>query len=469
MSFNSVTFLLLLPAVVLLSAALRSRLRLQNLFLLAFSLFFYGYWDWRFLLLMMATIGVDYSVALRIAASASPVARRRWLLLSLVSNLGLLGTFKYYDFFAASLSALLARMGVQASLPMLNLILPIGISFYTFQSLSYTLDVYWKRMEPVRRLSDFALFVSFFPHLVAGPIMLARDFIPQLERPKRPTAAQVREGAYLVLYGLFLKIAVGDAAAGIVDSSLADTESGWIAVLSGAFAFSLQIYGDFAGYSNIARGCAKLLGVELMVNFANPYTSTSITEFWRRWHISLSTWLRDYLYVPLGGNRLGFRRACLNLMIVMLLGGLWHGARWTFVVWGGLHGLYLVIHKLMLRRGEPPVSGPAVRVLKGLGIFVLVSLTWIFFRVQDLGDALSHFRSLATLRPGGNWSPDSLLHLAVVFAFVLPFEMMSRFSRGWDLAPLRWPWWLRGPLYAFLVWSVFGGIGGQHNFIYFQF
>ncbi len=467
MTFNSYLFLLLLPGVVLVSASLSRWVRFQNLFLLAFSLFFYGYWDWRFLLLLGATVLVDYTVALRISASASPASRRRWLWVSLVSNLGLLGAFKYYDFFAAGLSTLLASVGLGVSLPLLKVVLPIGISFYTFQSLSYTLDVYWGRMPPVRRLTDFALFVSFFPHLVAGPIMLARDLIPQLERPKRPSAIQVREGAFLVLYGLFQKVVIADTAASIVDYVYIHMrESGWILLLAGAVAFSLQIYGDFAGYSNIARGCAKLLGVELMINFANPYLSTSITEFWRRWHISLSTWLRDYLYVPLGGNRLGFRRACLNLMIVMLLGGLWHGANWTFVVWGGLHGLYLVIHKLLLRRGVPQGTGPVVRVLKGLGIFLLVSLTWVFFRAPSLPVGLEYLGGILTLQSGG-WQ-GLTFQVLVIAGVLLPFEVVSRFA-GDDLRPLAWRWPVRGLLYACLAWLVFGGIGAQRTFIYFQF
>lgn len=468
MSFASPVFLFCLPGVVLASWLLHRRVRLQNLFLLAFSLFFYGWWDWRFLGLLVATVLVDYAVGLRIAAARSPQARRAWLGLGLAFGLGTLGFFKYFDFFSGSLQALLSALGFKATLPVLDLILPMGLSFYTFRAFSYLIDVHRVRMAPVRSLLDYALYETFFPQLVAGPIERAHNLLPRLQAPKRPSPEQWHRGGYLLLYGLFQKVAVGDAAGSIADIALHHPYGGWVTVLTGTLAFTIQIYGDFAGYSNIARGCASLLGVDLMVNFRTPYFSASVTEFWHRWHISLSTFLRDYLYIPLGGNRLGEARSHLNLMVVMLLGGLWHGASWTFVVWGGLHGLYLAVHKRLLRSHPPAVSDARIgSLLKQVGTFALVSLTWLFFRDPTVADAWRHLRILATLQDGA-WSPNTLIELGMIAAFLIPLDWLAH-VRGTDTSPLGWPWWLRGPLYACFIASIYGGIGGRHPFLYYRF
>jgi D-alanyl-lipoteichoic acid acyltransferase DltB (MBOAT superfamily) len=310
---------------------------------------FYGWWDSRFLLLLAFSTTVDYYCALKIAETDVESTRKKYILVSLISNLGILGFFKYFNFFVSSAHDALQTVGWNVSTPVLQIILPLGISFYTFQAISYTIDVYRRTIGPSRDFVAFALSVCYFPHLVAGPIQRASFLLPQLERDRRVRWVQIREGAGLIVYGLFKKVGVADAIAPLVDLRFASPGLyGWTDLLFAVYLFAIQIYCDFSGYSDIARGTSKLFGIELMLNFDHPYFSTSITEFWRRWHISLSTWLREYLYIPLGGNRHGVRRTYRNLLLTMLLGGLWHGANWTFVVWGGLHGLYLSIHKMLL-------------------------------------------------------------------------------------------------------------------------
>jgi D-alanyl-lipoteichoic acid acyltransferase DltB (MBOAT superfamily) len=298
----------------------------QNVFLLAASYFFYATWDWRFLSLILTSTTLDFFVARAIAGSSVDRVRRRYLLLSLCVNLGILGVFKYYGFFSTELTRMLAAVGIPASIPLVHLILPVGISFYTFQALSYTIDVYRGQMQPTNRFVDFALYISFFPQLVAGPIERSSHLLPQVMHPRTITRGDFSDGVHLVLLGLFKKVVIADNMAPIVNSIFSRD----VAQLSGAeclmgvYAFAFQIYGDFSGYSSIAKGVAKWLGFDLMTNFSAPYLATSPQDFWRRWHISLSTWLRDYLYIPLGGNRGGRLFTYRNLLLTMLLGGLWH-------------------------------------------------------------------------------------------------------------------------------------------------
>lgn len=382
MFFNSVTFALFLPTVIV--AYWLTPRRLRTWVLLVASYVFYGWWDVRFLSLIVISTLTDFTVGRRLYVVREGSARRRWLALSLIVNLGMLGIFKYWGFFVESASSLLTSLGTDPNLPLLNVVLPVGISFYTFQTLSYTFDIYRNRLEPETSLPQFALFVAFFPQLVAGPIERAQRLLPQLRvLPSDIRTVMWGEASALILRGLFRKVVIADGVAGFVnDVFAAPTEFGSPAIAVGIVAFSIQIYGDFAGYTDIARGTAKLFGVELMENFRFPYSANGFSDFWRRWHISLSTWLRDYLYIPLGGNRRGAARTYMNLMITMILGGLWHGAAWGFILWGGLHGLYLTAERLWsARHDNVPLRLPSPLV------YTIVTLTWIPFRAPSLARA----------------------------------------------------------------------------------
>jgi alginate O-acetyltransferase complex protein AlgI len=362
---------------------------LQNRFLLVGSYIFYGYWDWRFCGLLAFSTIVDFFVAKIIHESESQVRKKRILLISIITNLTLLGFFKYYNFFSGEFVHALAGLGLSVSLPALNVILPVGLSFYTFQSLSYTIDVYRKKAEPAKNFLDLAAYVSFFPQLVAGPIERASRFLPQFLTPRIHKPGDFSIGLYHVMIGMFKKVIVADnlaPIANIVFSKNAGDLSG-AEVLVGIYAFSIQIYCDFSGYSSIAQGIAKWLGFDLMWNFKMPYFAVSPSDFWKRWHISLSSWLRDYLYISLGGNRHGNLRTYRNLMLTMLLGGLWHGARWTFVAWGFFHGLILVIYRLLGdgKKDEKDTPLPLKKRLPMmLVMFHLVCISWLFFRAESL-------------------------------------------------------------------------------------
>ena len=399
MLFNSLVFLGFITIVFLVYP--RLRLRGQNVFLLVASYIFYGYWDWRFNFLLLTSTVVNFWVGQRIHASNDQKQRKFLLFISVAVNLGILGFFKYFNFFIDSAVSLLAAIGFEPNLPVLRVILPVGISFYTFQTMSYTIDIYRDKLEPTENFIDFALFVSFFPQLVAGPIERAKNLLPQISKPRHMTRENVLSGLNLVLLGFFKKVAIADTLAPIVENIFASPEGMSSGQLwTGVYAFTFQIYGDFSGYTDIARGIARILGFELMENFNAPYLSRNITEFWRRWHISLSTWLRDYLYIPLGGNRRGRARTYTNLMITMFLGGLWHGAAWNFVVWGLLHGIYLAGHRMILRGKKPDLSWPgtfhgwAGDIIKIFLTFHLVALTWVLFRSPDFPSALVYLKGL---------------------------------------------------------------------------
>jgi len=384
MFFNSIAFALFLPTVVGLYWVSPQRFRVG--LLLVASYVFYGWWDVRFLALIMLSTVVDWFVAKRLGTMPDGTRRRWWLLISLVGNLGMLAFFKYWNFFTDSAANLLTSLGLEPNLPMLRIILPVGISFYTFQTLSYVIDVYRRDLEPEPSLVQFALFVSFFPQLVAGPIERAKHLLPQLRNlPTSMRQIDWSGSAFLILRGLFRKVVIADGVAPLVNEVFAKPGTyGSVTVAVGVIAFSLQIYGDFAGYTDIARGTARLFNVDLMENFKAPYLSKGFSEFWRRWHISLSTWLRDYLYVPLGGNRGTRWETYRNLVITMLLGGLWHGAAWGFVVWGALHGAYLVIERWMSRDRKGATGSVSLPVLL---VFGIVTLTWIPFRAATLAQA----------------------------------------------------------------------------------
>lgn len=464
MTFNSVEYAVFLSAVLLVYWRLPRRP--QNLLLLAASYVFYGWWDVRFLGLLVLSTLLDWVIARRLGATEHDRARKRWLGLSMASNLGILGFFKYWGFFVESGTEVLEALGVDWAAPTLQVVLPVGISFYTFQSMSYVIDVYRRRIEPSPSLVEFATYVAFFPQLVAGPIERAEHLLPQYGRARAcPDRDAVESALALILLGLVRKVVIADTLAPIVADGYAPGATGGAALLA-FYGFAFQVYGDFAGYSAIARGSARLLGFELMVNFDAPYRSPNPTVFWRRWHISLSTWLRDYLYVPLGGNRRGMGRQLVNLLLVMLIGGLWHGASWTFVVWGGIHGLLLVGHRLwMLRRPQPPArwSHP----LRVLLMFHAALVAWVFFRAPSFTAASDLFAALANPLQGLEAGPVALLVAAAAASTLLDRLVVA----GGDeahlvrLAPVGQGLALGAALVALVVYAG----GTPVPFIYFQF
>lgn len=399
----------------------------QNRFLLVASYVFYGWWDLRFLGLMAASTLVDYTLAVRIDRAREPATRRAYLVLSLAMNFAFLGCFKYCDFFIDSLAHVAALLGLGPDrVRLLAILLPPGISFYTFQAVAYMVDVYQRKLPPARSLVDYALFISLFPHLIAGPIQRPSHLLPQLQAPRELDRGKVFDGLMLIVTGLFRKCVIADNCA-LLANAVFDGRFGHLTlpvVLIGVYAFAWQIYGDFSGYSDIARGSAQLLGFHFAVNFRQPYLATTLSDFWRRWHISLSTWLREYLYIALGGNRRGERRTYANLLTTMLLGGLWHGANWTFVLWGGLHGLGLAVARWRQRgRGDAPLPLPVAA--KGwparVAIFHFVCLGWLFFRANTAGDA---FAILAALRHW-DWRPEYLTALQFLALFSLPLFLLD--------------------------------------------
>lgn len=399
MLFNSLIFLGFI--LIVFAVYPRLRLREQNIFLLVASYVFYGYWDWRFSFLLLTSTIVDFWVGQAIQSSNSQRRRKVLLLCSISINLGILGFFKYFNFFVDSAASLLSAIGLHPHMPLLQVILPIGISFYTFKTLTYTIDIYRRKITPTKDFVAYALYTSFFPQILAGPIERAANLLPQISSPRRIARAQVFAGLNLILLGFFKKVAIADTLAPIVGKIFdapGTMSSGQL--WTGVYAYTLQIYGDFSGYTDIARGIALILGFKSMENFNAPYLSRSITEFWQRWHISLSTWFRDYLYIPLGGNQQGTGRTYANLFITMLLCGLWHGAAWPFVIWGIIHGLYLIIHRIILAGRKPDLSWP--QNLSGwvpcfLKIFVtfhLVALAWVLFRSVSIESAWVYYQGL---------------------------------------------------------------------------
>jgi alginate O-acetyltransferase complex protein AlgI len=398
--FNTPAYALFFGVVFVVAWLLAARRRLRLLFLLAASYFFYAQWDWRFLPLIWGSSTADWLLGNAIARASNPRSRKLWLAGTVVLNLGVLGIFKYFEFGVASTRALLASLGYHPPELALEIALPVGISFFTFESMSYVIDVYRGDIEPHPRYTEYLAFVAFFPHLVAGPIVRPRDLLPQLAGEPRFSEKDASEALFLVALGLLKKVAVGDYLAvnlvdRVFDSPLTHSA---LECYAAALGYAVQIYCDFSGYTDIAIGSALLLGVRFPKNFDAPYQADSITDFWRRWHISLSTWLRDYLYVSLGGNRRGRARTYLNLLFTMLLGGLWHGASWTFVVWGGLHGAALAAARFLrdLRGPDAPPLSPWSRPLRVFLTFHFVTACWILFRAENFGLAWSYFGQLAT-------------------------------------------------------------------------
>lgn len=482
MLFNSVEFAIFLPVVFILYwFVFRKNLKLQNLLIVFVSYFFYGWWDIRFLALLVINNTIDYGLSLLIEKEKNPSRRRNWLLVSLGINLSLLGFFKYFNFFVDSFVHAFESIGVHLNPGTLNIVLPIGISFYTFQSLSYTIDVYRKHMHATRRMVDFLAFVSFFPQLVAGPIERASNLIPQFEK-KRIFDYQIgMSGCVQILFGLFKKIAIADNCAPIVNEIFASSgQYSGAMLLMGAFLFAFQIYCDFSGYSDIAIGVAKLFGFSFHKNFAFPYFSRDIAEFWRRWHISLTTWFRDYLYIPLGGSKVSLSQNIRNVFIVFLISGLWHGANWTFVAWGLLNAMYF-LPILIAQRNRKNLNEIAEKRLlpspaEAFGItttFILTCFAWIFFRSKDIQSAFDYIGGIFTQNFTGvgstlNGFDNRLVFTLPLIALVVSIEWLNRnASFGLEKLPISKP--LR---YLFVLCILFITItfaGRQQEFIYFQF
>ena len=472
MLFNSWEFLLFLPLVLLVYYSVDHRK--QNLFLLFASYFFYGSWDWRFLSLLLISTTVDYISGIKIQQAASNRVRKRYLWLSICTNLGILGTFKYFNFFVDSFRELIAFFGYNMpDTPVLHVVLPVGISFYTFQTMSYTIDIYRGKMQPTRNFPDFALFVAFFPQLVAGPIERARNLIPQLQKKRIVTPDMVQKGVLLILIGYFKKVLVADNVAlyiNYVFGNFDHLSSGML--IEAIYLFAIQIYCDFAGYSDIAIGIGYLLGIKLSTNFRQPYLSTSITEFWRRWHITFSTWIRDYIYISLGGNRKGKLRQYLNLFITATLGGLWHGANWSFFIWGGLHGLYLSLEKIILFRGKRKVEPPPL-TWKNSPVFIFrVLLTYhmnwiclVLFRTATFADALSYFgRVFAFQGMGHFWIRPAF------FTFLLLLVDLPQYFSNSQTVFVKMPSTVRKLVYALVIIALVTlGNYREIPFVYFQF
>lgn len=491
MSFASLTFFLFLPLVFSLHWLGRSR-RWQNAVLLGASYVFYAWWDWRFCFLMLTSSLIDYAAGAWLARLPDGPRRRAVLMAALGGNLAILGFFKYFNFFVDSLQIAAAAIGLDLGGPSLRIILPIGVSFYTFQTMSYTLDVYRRQFAPQRNLLDYLAFVSFFPQLVAGPIERAAKLLPQFRQPRTFDASEAAEGCRFILWGLGKKLVLADNLAPLVNAAYGNVTAASPAELALAtFCFAFQIYGDFSAYSDIAVGVARLFGIRLSRNFATPYFAQSASDFWRRWHISLSTWFRDYVYIPLGGSRGQPSRTARNLLLTALISGLWHGAAWHFVAWGAFHGLWLVAGHA-LRGWLPSAGGPSptgvvkavpggeagvrlVEVGRILRTFALVCVGWVLFRAESLGDARQVYAALATgWLDGANWrelgglivANGRLLSLLALFVIT---EWRTR-SRWNPLSIGTVPVAVRWAIYSAVFWLVLLlGSRQAEEFIYFQF
>ncbi|MBS0388014.1 MAG: MBOAT family protein [Proteobacteria bacterium] len=471
MVFNTLTFAAFFLVVLLLhSLPLGWKTRKVNLLLASYV--FYAAWNPPFILLLWISTVVDWYAAQGLVRAERPAARRAWMLLSVIANLGMLLYFKYGTFLLHNFTALAGAFGVHYSPPPFDIVLPVGISFYTFATMSYTLDVYLRRALPARNFLDYALFVTFFPHLVAGPIMRPTELVPQFETPRRATLQQLCFGLGLMTLGLFNKVVLADtflsnAAERVFDGGKAPgLLDGWL----GTLAFSGQIFCDFAGYSTTAIGAALCLGFCMPDNFRFPYAAVGFSDFWRRWHITLSSWLRDYLYIPLGGNRHGPARMNLALMGTMLLGGLWHGANWTFVAWGGLHGTYLIAERRV--RGWFAGYQPGPLALFGLGLltYALVNLTWVFFRAKDFTIAWHVLRGML----GANAGAEPILPTVyiVVVATIIPLLVGVHWfmrERTLESALARVPAPVIGAVWGLMIYLIVISQGAGNAFIYFQF
>ena len=472
MIFNSLTFVVFF-LIVLAVWQLRLPWLGRKLFLLVASYIFYAAWNPPFVILLWVSTVVDWWAAQAMVKSERPLTRKLWMLTSVVVNLGMLAFFKYGQFLLDNFVAVAAQIGIDYQPAKYDIVLPVGISFYTFATLSYTLDVYLRRAKPAKNFLDYALFVTFFPHLVAGPIMRPTELVPQFEQPKRTNRPMLFFGLALITLGLFQKVVLADGFLGPVVESVYDARKGvpmaldaWVAT----FAFAGQIFCDFAGYSTTAIGVALCLGFAMPDNFRFPYAAIGFSDFWRRWHITLSSWLRDYLYIPLGGNRHGEARTYMALMGTMLLGGLWHGANWTFVVWGGLHGLYLSTERWLKGRFKGYVPGRGMLIAIGALTFLLINLTWVFFRAKDFTIAATMLKSMVGLadKPIGMIAALPMIYAMVIVAGIVGTHWAMR-DKTLEIAIERTPAWIVGVIWAVMAMAIVAEQGTGSAFIYFQF
>jgi len=476
MLFNSIEFAIFLPIVFLLYWYVFQRnLKLQNLFILAASYLFYGWWDWRFLSLVVFSSFVDFFVGLALKNEEKQSKRKLFLLISIVINLGLLGFFKYYNFFVDSFVDAFTLFGKQLNVSSLRIILPVGISFYTFQTMSYSIDVYKRNLKPTSDIIAFLAFVTFFPQLVAGPIERATNLLGQFYTKRHFDYANAVNGLRQILWGLFKKIVIADNAAKIVSDVFANYGSynGSMLLLGGIF-FAFQIYGDFSGYSDIAIGTSRLFGFKLMKNFAFPYFSRDMAEFWRRWHISLSTWFRDYLYFPLGGSKGGTGMKVRNTFIIFIVSGFWHGANWTFIIWGALNAIYflpLLLAKKNRANLDVAAKGkylPNIKEIFQIGTtFFLTIIAWIFFRAANVTEAIAYLQQMfsASLFAMPTYLPSQTVILILIFVVI---EWLGR-EKEYALENIKLPAVLRWSLYYAIIFTIFEFGGTQQEFIYFQF
>lgn len=440
----------------------------QNYLLLVASYFFYGAWDWRFLFLILASTTIDFWLGQMIDHASDKKKRKRFLVLSIAANLSILGFFKYYNFFSVELNTLLVAIGAPDMMPTLDIILPVGISFYTFQTMSYSIDIYRNEIRSIKSFTDYALYVSFFPQLVAGPIERSSRLLPQVISKRTWHNDYFLDGLYLVMYGLFMKIVIADNMASIVNAIFQEgaVQPTGLEVLLGVYAFAFQIYGDFAGYSSIARGIAKWLGFDLMVNFRIPYLASSPSDFWNRWHISLSTWFRDYVYIPLGGNRSG--NIYNNLMVTMFLSGMWHGAAWTFIGWGVLHGVYLMIYRATGTLTKYFEHWTIAKISAIIIMFHLTCLGWLFFRAEDFHQ-VGTFLSLIV--SDFRITPMAVGLVGLMGFYLIPFLLYEIWTEKRGLMGMvQASVGVQVLFYAYLIFMLlFFPSPNVHEFIYFQF
>ena len=478
MLFNSIDFAIFLPIVFLLYWFVTNRnLRLQNFLIVISSYIFYGWWDWRFLSLIIFSTVVDYSVGLGLEKQTSQLKRKILLLSSILVNLGFLGFFKYYNFFLENFTQAFSLFGNEIQGDSLNIVLPVGISFYTFQTMSYSIDVYRRKLEPTKDFLAFAAFVGFFPQLVAGPIERATNLLPQMLNRRQFEYSRAVDGLRQILWGLFKKIVIADNCAEYANqifNNQADYSGSTLVI--GVLFFAFQIYGDFSGYSDIAIGTARLMGIDLMRNFAFPYFSRDIAEFWRRWHISLSTWFRDYLYIPLGGSRGNTFSKVKNTFIIFIVSGFWHGANWTFIVWGALNAIYFLPLLLLKRNrknletiGQGKLLPSFKELLSMMVTFALTLLAWIFFRAENVGEAFIYLSTIfsSTLFTLPEVLPKTIFLLLFIF---IAIEWLGRESEyAIEKFHLKLPKPIRWAFYYIIAMIIFLFQGSPQQFIYFQF
>jgi len=477
MLFDSPAYFVFLIPVVLVYWRLNRRE--QNIFLLLASYFFYGWWDWRFLALMIGSTTVDFLIAQKIAPGLSDVNRKKWFIFSLLLNFSILGTFKYFNFFVDSFSAALNTVGFHnVPLPLIRILLPPGISFYTFQEVAYIVDVYKGRLEPAKSFVEYGLFVSLFPHLIAGPIQRPGHLLPQVQRDRAFDADRFFDGLMLIFSGLVRKCVVADNCALLANAAFGGQfgkPNLWI-VLIGTYAFAWQVYGDFSGYSDIARGSAQLMGFHFMVNFRQPFLAHRLQDFWRRWHISLSTWLRDYLYIPLGGSSDGKWKTSLNLLTTMVLAGLWHGANWTFVIFGAIHGVVLSIERYLFPTKKEPADAPQPQRFVGplwlwtqrIITFNVFCLSLAFFRATSLSAAVQFLKGLSDFA----WRSEYASAFLMLCVFAVPLFvvdlLMEASNKEYPFANASYAFRTGLATASLLVLALFSA-NNLNAFVYFRF